>query len=152
MSRARAAAFVVATAAFATAGCGSSGHKKELTRTQLIVRADSACGRFNSEFARAQHAGTRQSFIRAAPELAAIAQATLVEMRRLVPPSELASDWMLILEGTKALAAADAALATDVKAHNLHEIGSDLAQAKPKVERMLAIARRDGFVECSKLA
>jgi hypothetical protein len=152
MSRACVAALVVATAASAVAGCGSSGHKKELTRTQLIARADSVCGRFNTQFARVQRADTRQSFIRVASELAAIGQATLVEMRRLVPPSELASDWTRILDGTKALAAADAAIATDVKAHNLRQIGSDMAQAKPEVERMLAIARRDGFVECSKLA
>lgn len=133
------------------AGCGKSS--KPLTRAELIAKADTICRRVNAHLASSNNTiKTQQDVARLAPRLAAFEQTALVELSRLVPPASLADDWKTIVAGAQTLADNTAKLGEYAKSNQLKAAKSLIVSSQKIQSQMLAIAKRDGFRDCSHTA
>lgn len=137
----------LATGAFAGAGCGKS--QKPLTRAQLLVKADAICRHIEKKLS-SFSAKNEKEFIRLLPRLAGYEQQGLAELSKLVPPAQMADDWKTIVAGASTLADSTAKLAEAARAKDLktaHAITSEIGKVQ---QRTIAVAKRNGFKECSQ--
>jgi hypothetical protein len=85
----------LATAVLATAsGCGGS---KGLSRAELIAKADPICRRANDTLNGSKL--NAHNVAQLAPMLAATEHQVSVELAKLTPPSSMAADWKVIIDG-----------------------------------------------------
>jgi hypothetical protein len=147
MAHRRMAALILA--ATAVSACGSGGTTKSLTRADLIGRADAICGRINAQIS-AHPYRTRQAIARLASQQAAYEHAAIAELSALVPPVSVAADWKQIIADARTLADDTAKLAVYAKANNLKSGFALVSSDAPVHARMLALAKRNGFKECSR--
>jgi hypothetical protein len=148
MSRQCRAALGLVAVLFATSGCGeSAGSTKPLTRSELIARGDAICRRINAQL----------NAIRSAKDyarLGAYEQAAVVEMRRLTPPSSMASDWGQVVSGAQARADATAKIGTyppeGAFATRKPAVRAAYAAAGTGMQQMVTAARREGFKDCAR--
>lgn len=136
----------LAAGALAAAGCGESA--KPLTRAQLLSRADAICARINKKLS-ATNIKSQQDIVRIAPQLAADEQQGLAELNKLIPPASMANDWKTIITGAQTLADSTAKLGEDVKAKDLKAARTVISEANKVQQRTVAVAKRDGFKDCS---
>lgn len=124
---------------------------KPLTRTDLITRGDAICGRVNLKRTTTPVVNGRD-FARIVPEIAAYEQAAVAEMAKLIPPASMTNDWKRIVAGTQVIA-------DDTTKVGEYAVANKLQAARPlylsgtKIQkRILIIAKRDGFKECSHVS
>jgi hypothetical protein len=132
-----------------TSGCG--GSPKPLTRAQLLAQGDAICRRVNKKLS-ATTIKTQKEFVRVLPRLSGYEQQGLAQLSKLIPPAAMADDWKAIVAGAQTLADDTAKLGALVKAKDLkatHAVVADIAKVG---QRTAAIARREGFKNCSQLA
>lgn len=149
MSYRRLAASVFATTALAVTGCGNGSSSGSLTRAELIAKADVICGRINNEISTLTYK-TPQDIALLAPKLASYEEASLVELRKLKAPTALAADWARILADTSLLARDTARLGAYAQQRNFSAGFALIAKDQPTHVQALAIAKRDGFGQCSR--
>lgn len=140
---------VIAASVLTTAGCG--GSPKPLTRAQLTHRADAICHKLNKRLS-STTIKTQKDFVRELPRLAGYEQEGLAELSKLIPPAKLAEDWKMIIAGAQTLADDIAKLGEDVKAKNMKAARAVVARVGKVQQRTTAIAKRDGFKDCSQVA
>lgn len=144
---------MLALAALATAsGCGGS---KGLSRSELIAKADPICQRINTTLTEAKL--TPQNIAQVAPGIATAELQASAELTKLAPPSSMAADWKVIVDGfhetgvgmQKSAEAAKSATTTHSPAQSktLHE--AELEVFKGQQARETA-ATRDGFIDCAR--
>jgi hypothetical protein len=151
------AALALAAIVFAVSGCGSSGGSGSsssksdaaLTKAELNAKGDAICERI---FVRlhATPYRTSQAIGRLAPGLAAYEQTQVAEMRKLVPPPSMASDWSEIVENSQIIANDTAKLGEDAE-HNDFKAATPLFTASRATQtKVQPIAERDGFKRCGQ--
>lgn len=132
----------------ALAGCGSA---KPLTRAQLVSDANGICARIHAEIKKQGLANTPQQFAHLVRKLAGFEQQQLEAMRKLKPPSSLASDWKHMLEGAEEVAEDAGNLSTDVQLKKEKTSREALTGILHVQQRLSPIAARDGFTNCKEL-
>jgi hypothetical protein len=140
---------VLAMSMLAATGCGKSA--KPLTRAQLLTRADAICRELNKKLS-SHTIKTRQDFVRTLPLLAGYEQQGLAALSKLVPPAPMANDWKLIVAGAQTLADDIAKLGESIKAKDNKTTQSVVNEIGKVQQRTMAIAKRDGFKDCSQVA
>lgn len=149
LTRLRLAALALIAATLGAGGCGKSA--KPLTRAQLIAKADVVCRRINHKLSSVT-IKSQQDIARVAPKLAAYEQEALSDLAKLVPPTALANDWKEIVAGAQTLADNVAKLGEYAKSNNIKAARPLIASSSKIQEHIQAIAKRDGFQDCSKTA
>jgi hypothetical protein len=151
MARSMTAAAVLIMSLLAGDGCGEAA--KPLTRAQLLAKADATCRRINVKLSATHPAKSPQEVVHDASELVSYEQRGLAELSRLIPPASMASDWKAIIAGAQTLADNTVKIVERVKAEkNFIGARALLAESTKIQERTVAIAKRDGFKDCSELA
>jgi hypothetical protein len=144
-------ALVAVALATLAAGCGGSA-TKPLTRAQLRTKTDAICRRVTTRLATNGSPRTPAQIERLIKNLSAFEQGALTELSALVPPAALADDWKRFVAGAQTLAERTAKLGEYAEAKNAKAIAPLLAAAEATRRQMAAIARRDGFTACERLA
>lgn len=149
--RAQLITVALCTSLLAAVGCGESA--KPLTRVQLLAKADTTCRRINHKLSSSGTTKSPQEFADRASELVAYEQKGLAELSKLIPPASMANDWKAIIAGAQTLADDTMKIVERVKVEkNLKGAHSLLLETTKVQERTVAIAKRDGFKDCSLLA
>jgi hypothetical protein len=96
----RIASLVVSVAAGVLAGCGGGGGSEQVTRAELVKRADAICAAEQASFDRVQAHPPPSSRVAAeqTDELIGAAESANSELRGLAPPDRLEAAYMHYLE------------------------------------------------------
>lgn len=140
---------VLAASMLASAGCGES--PKPLTRAQLLHRADAICRKLNKRLS-STTVKSEKDLVRVLPKLAGYEQEGLAELSKLVPPARMANDWKTIVASAQALADDVGKLGEDAKAKDFKAGRAIVSEIGKVQQRATAIAKRDGFKDCSQVA
>jgi hypothetical protein len=143
------AAATLAAITVAMVGCG--GSEKPLTHAELVSKANAICETVTAKFA-TKSASSERDVARIAPELAASEQKALSELSKLVPPTDLESDWKQFISGAEMLAENTSKLGEYAKANNLKAARQLIGSSETTQHQMQAIAKRDGLIECQQVA
>jgi hypothetical protein len=143
---------VLAIAAVATAGCGSS--PKPLTRAELATKANAICKKATVKLEAVAKKGVRtvQAIAHVAPELATFEETALVELSKLIPPAELEEDWKAFVAGAQTLAENTSKIGEDAKANDLKSAKGLVKSSTATQKQMIGIAKRDGIKECEQVS
>lgn len=136
----------------AVSGCGGS---KELSRSELIAKADPICRRANAAI---DHSKFNVSNVaQLAPGMAAAQNQASAELAKLTPPSSMAADWKVIVDGyrrtgtgiQRAGEAARSAGSANPLTHSkaFAEAATEFANGR---EVRQTTAARNGFIDCAK--
>jgi hypothetical protein len=138
------------TAANSHGSAARPGEGNALARGVLIARADAICARVRNRL-QSNKFHTQAQISRLGPKIAAYERAAAAELRKLVPPSALASDFEQIVKGTETLASDAALIGKYAKLHQLETIAGRAIVAQSGKHGVVEseIARRDGFVTCA---
>jgi hypothetical protein len=139
-------AAVLAATALAVSGCGGSS-SKPLTRAELTAKANAICKTVTEKLSK-KSVKSVQEVARIATELASSEQSSLTELSKLVPPTELESDWKAFVAGADKLAENTAKLGEDAKANQFKAAGGLITSSEKTERQMLEIAKRDGIKNC----
>jgi hypothetical protein len=155
-------ALISIVAALLMAGCGGgsstdiasdSKSSNSIALAALIEKADRICVRLDEKFTGAQgRAQTNHAVAHVVPLLVAAEREALVELSKLTPPASIAGDWQTMLADRQTLIGDFNKLGEYAKLNNSTDIKSAATSIEGQRQRMLAIAKRDGFQECSRLA
>ncbi|HEV7936797.1 MAG TPA: hypothetical protein VGP18_02090 [Solirubrobacteraceae bacterium] len=149
MGSRRLAAATLAATAVTVAGCG--GSTKPLTQAELTSKANTICKTVTAKFA-TKSAHSVQDIARVAPELASFEQKALSELSKLIPPTDLESDWKQFITGAELLAENTSKLGEYAKANKLKAAGEVITSSQTTQQQMQTIAKRDGLTECEQVA
>jgi ABC-type phosphate/phosphonate transport system substrate-binding protein len=132
-------------AAVAVAGCGGS---KELSRSELVAKANTICKHGNDALKTSKISPANLATV--APQVAAVDRQVSSELAKLKPPSAMSADWAAIVDGWQKAG------------EGLTKIGQ-AAQAKQKTQEMIGegiftkaqddravTARRNGLESCGE--
>jgi hypothetical protein len=142
-------ALLIFMLALAISGCGGSSQQaKQLTRQQLLAKADAICARLVAQVTPIHESDVS----RAAPRIVAYERAALSDLNKLTAPSSLAYDWNQILETQQEVSNETIKLAQLTEEKNTGAARIVLTNLGKLQHEMLTIAARDGFKECSHIA
>lgn len=178
MPRTRLTIVVLAAGAFAVSGCGgttktsteaSSAAKtgtttaaqestapasegNALSRTVLIAKADAICSRVRDRLEENRF-HTQTEIGKLGPKIAAYEYAAVAQLKKLVPPASLVSDYQQIVKGTETLASDAALIGKYAKLHQLETPAGHtiVIQSGKHGVAEARIARRDGFAKCATM-
>jgi hypothetical protein len=143
-----------------TLGCGgTSGTSKSLTRAELIAKADTICKRINKEIAfyssltpaSSQDLVSKSAVARAVPRISSIESATGADLGKLTAPSAMAGDWRQIVVGVQTLADDTRRYGEAIQKGNGVGTSAVALSSARLLQRINALAARDGFADCAKL-
>lgn len=172
MSRTRIAATALCASALIVSGCGSSTKSSSqttsaatpaaststgagepshpsgtLTRAQLISKGDEICYRLNAR-RQSTSIGHTQDYERVVPQLSAYEIQGATELSLLTPPPPMAHAWQEIVTDSRVIA--------EVTGHFRH-YGASHKEQHPydvmignAINQLVAVAKREGFKECSR--
>jgi hypothetical protein len=165
MSLASLAALTLAGIALATSGCGASAKSGEpsktardvsnpvtLTRAEIIEKADDICERANKARSLMPSINTPKDYGTILPRVAASEKAAIAELEKLTPPPSMATDWKYILTAARTLATETNTFGYYMSSGNPRAARLLMKKGARIQKPMVATAKRDGFVECSKFA
>jgi hypothetical protein len=175
MSRTRPATLALAAIVLALAGCGKSADSSKqatsgtvvpqpiqtsssartgpLTRSELIARADSVCGRIAKRRNLLKFSGGLQ-FELILPQLVAYQRALFFELDKLTPPTSMRGDWSRIVSDTRTLAESVGGLnqyarSKRTKASDARAIRALFAKFAQTRLQLQTTAKRAGFKACA---
>lgn len=93
-ARTRSVLALAGTVVALASGCGES---KGLSRAELIAKADPICQRANAKLDSSNI--SPQNIAQVAPGIAAVDRQVSAELAKLTPPSSMAGDWTIIVDG-----------------------------------------------------
>jgi hypothetical protein len=169
MERREVAAAALLATALAAQGCGGSSKSSQsassqpsMTRAALIAKADPVCGRINKKiefYSNLKPSDSRDlvsaaAVERAAPLIASFERSAHDELAKLAPPSSMAADWREIVDGVEAIANDTQQLGQDLsaKVKVRGKIAGLTASATITLQHVNAVAARNGFKDCARLA
>jgi hypothetical protein len=157
MSSNNVAALTLTVSALLICGCGTSSSttgvkapSRPLTKSQLIAKADPICARFFVKF-HAHGTKTAKEFVGNLRLLLSFERTESEELRKLTPPASMSSDWNKILTGQRTLTDDSARLLTYVRQGKLQAARPLLSAAQSARSQETALARRNGFKDCSRI-
>ncbi|HEX3391142.1 MAG TPA: hypothetical protein VHS55_01110 [Solirubrobacteraceae bacterium] len=142
------------TAVLAVAGCGSTP-KPPLTRAQLTIKADSICRTVTAKLeaaSKGESASTPRQLEHLTAKVSGFEQKALTELTALVPPATLEAEWKRFVNGAQTLAEDTAKVGEDVASKNTAAGKAAISQIGATQKQMVAIAKRNGFKDCEKVA
>jgi hypothetical protein len=119
-----------------------------LSRQELIAKADLICRRVNAKRARTKYASAAD-YARLVPALAEYQQAAVAAMRELVAPASMRSSWNQMVSDAQQFADSVVKFGEYAKANKLREVTSVSIAGMKANERLMALAKRKGFVDCA---
>lgn len=136
-------------AALAVAGCGGS---KELSRKDLIAKADPICRRAHEALTSSKL--TPRDLTSVGPGIAAIDRQVSSELSKLTPPASMAADWKVIVDGFRRAGEGLDQVVSVARTSGLSKLSQALIQGEKEFTKGQSVrsitASRNGFVECSK--
>jgi hypothetical protein len=138
------------TSASSQTGATGNGSGKPLSASQLVARADAICARLNTKLGR-DVVHNQPEVARVAPHRAAIEQAALTELSRLLPPASMATDYQQMLAVRHTLIEDTIKLGIDAKAGYAQAERPVYSSSTALVGQMAATAQRNGFKHCGQL-
>jgi hypothetical protein len=144
----------LASVVLAAAGCGSTP-KPPLTRAQLTSKANSICRTVTAELeaaSKGESANTPQQLERLTVKVSGFEQKALTELTALVPPPALEAQWQRFVDGAQSLAEDTAKIGEYIANKNTAAGKAVISDAEATQKRMVAIAKRNGFKNCEKVA
>jgi hypothetical protein len=158
------AALATAIAILLAAGCGGSskhtgktGTASASAKSPMVARADAICKGLNQhrqaankEVGAVTSVAALRKVAEVAPFLQAFEHSALVELRKLTPPSELASTWRKILAGTELLAAHAGKLGEAASAKNLKAVEVLIHEDQKSEKELIPLAAKAGFQHCGR--
>jgi hypothetical protein len=127
----------------------ASSQTAQLSRSELIARANTVCAHMRTQVRSTAPPHTEQEGIRAFEQAAIYEQAAWAELQKLRPPAALASDWRQLLEDLKTLASDSRTYAAYIRDHNSSGAKTLATSFGPVRQRTAAIVTRDGMSECA---
>jgi len=131
--------------ALVASGCGGTSKSKPLSRAELTAKADAICRRVIPAV-NWEHVAPGD-LPRLVNRLAALEEQAASELNALTPPSSMADEWRLIVDGFRLTGTEFRRIASDVKAN----LGAypKLPLSNAQHERALQ-ANIDGIKDCAK--
>jgi hypothetical protein len=122
----------------------------QLSRTQLIAKADAVCARVNKK-RNSVSLSSPESYMTLLSPFAAYEKNAMAELARLNPPSSLKNNWEKFVRGDESVANTTSKLAQYAAEGNI-KITQSLVIALNQTERQVtATAKHAGFVACASL-
>lgn len=146
MLRATVLALCTATAA---AGCGSSSAPL-LSKSDLISKGDAICKRVNDGIKNVGVANSAADIARVAPQVYALEQQGVNDLRKLKPPSSLAADWSFLLDKTQSLTDDANKIGAAANTNDQNTVQSFEAEAVSASAAATGTAAKLGFKDCAK--
>ncbi|MGN6371440.1 MAG: hypothetical protein ACTHM1_00370 [Solirubrobacteraceae bacterium] len=136
-------------AAVAVAGCGGS---KELSRSELIAKADPICRHANEALKSSKI--TPRNLTSVAPPLSVAYEKASSELAKLSPPPSMAADWKVIVDGYRRASVGFQEIGVAAKTSSIAKpskalIAGEKEQYGGQHVRSIT-ALRDGFADCGK--
>jgi hypothetical protein len=155
------AAVAATIVALLVAGCGGSSNGNTTAsasaKSPMVARADALCKTLNERRKAANKqvgAVTSIASLRKVAEVAPFLQAfernTLAELRKLTPPSELATAWQKILAGAELLTERAGKLGASASAKNLKAVEALIKEDQTIEKELIPIATKAGFKHCGR--
>jgi hypothetical protein len=134
----------------ATTSTAASTGAGELSRTQLISKADEICKKLNSTLASLNKGASTSlaSLARELPHNAELEEEAFVELIGLKPPSSLASEWHKLLKYRLTLAGELAKLAEAAKRGETATVKKLIKSKKSGHQALREAATHAGFQDC----
>jgi ABC-type enterochelin transport system substrate-binding protein len=146
---------LVALAAIAIAGCGSSG--SALSKAGLVAKADPICKQVsvardaaNAALSKTSSSKQLQVLARIAPAVAAAEHQAVDQLRALKAPAALAANWQQMLNGMQQLADDTARLVHDAKANDIKAVEAITSSGRVMRQHLTVIANHIGFTYCGR--
>lgn len=121
-----------------------------LTHTTLIAKGDAICTDIKRKLG-AMSARTTPEFLRTLPQAAIYYNTESERLGRLVPPAALAGDWSQIVSDMHYYSEYADRIEQYANEGQEKTAGKVLEQGIALQEKWIAIAKRDGFKNCSRL-
>lgn len=145
---------LAAVALIAASGCG--GSKGGVSRAELIAKADPICRRANTVVDSAKF--NLHNVGQAAPGIIAAERQASAELAKLTPPSSMAADWKVIVDGFRKTSAgmqkvseAARSAGSNEKALTQSKVFSEGASEFARGQHIRELtAARNGFADCAK--
>ncbi len=158
------AAVATMIAVLLAAGCGGSGKSTSdgstasaSAKSPMVAHADAICKTLNKhrqaankEVGAVTSVASLKKVAEVAPFLQAFEHNALVELRKLTPPSELASTWRKILAGIELLADHAGKLGTAASAKNLKAVEVLIHEDQKREKALIPLAAKAGFKHCGR--
>jgi hypothetical protein len=144
----------IAALVLAASGCGSTP-KPPLTRAQLTSKADAICRTVTAKLeatSKGESASTPQQLERLTTKVSGFEQEALSELTALVPPPALEAQWQRFVDGAQRIAEATAKIGEYIASKDTTASKAVISEVQATQERMVAIAKRNGFKDCEKVA
>lgn len=145
---------VLATFMLAMVGCGSTA-KPPLTRAQLTSKADSICRTVSAKLeaaSKGESVNTPQELQRLTTKVSGFEQKALSELTALVPPPALEAQWQRFVDGAQRIAEATTRIGEYIATKNTAASKAVISEVQATQKQMVAIAKRNGFKDCEKIA
>lgn len=123
---------------------------KPLTRSQWIAKADAICARANTRVSSITIVSEKE-FTRQIPQVATYNRTETGELSKLVPPASMTSAWTRLLKEYALYDEYTNRIAQYAQANNYISAGPVLHTAEKIRAQIAALAKSDGFKQCSKL-
>jgi hypothetical protein len=138
----------VAVAGLAFAGCGGGGD--ELSKSELISKADAICKAVNTK---GDALGDPKSFAdleQLGAKARDISDNGVQKLKELEAPKEIQNDWTRFVDMADQQTRYASDLVDAAKARDQQKIQSIATRAGANSNRLHALARRNGFKDCSQ--
>ena len=99
-----------------------------------------------------ESANTPQQLERLTTKVAGFEQKALTELTALIPPQALEAQWQRFVDGAQSLAEDTAKFSEYIADKNTAAGKAIISKAEATQKRMVAIAKRNGFKGCEKVA
>lgn len=139
-----------ATSAAATSASAGGETGARPTRAVFIAQADAICAGYNAKRPKVVILSLKDYATKLGP-LAAYYKAEADRLSALKPPISMASDWHQIVSGSREAAADLATVARSGKVSQARSSAAMFATAGRAQTQVLAIAKRNGFKDCSRV-
>jgi len=139
---------LVLCAATAVGGCGSSS--SALSKSDLIAKGDAICKRVSGAIKSAGPTSTAADVAKLAPKVHGIEQQGVNDLRKLKPPSSLASDWSLFLSKVQVLTDDATKIGIAAKSNDQNAAQTIAAEASSASTAVTRTASKLGFTDCAR--
>lgn len=121
-----------------------------LSRTVWIAKGDAICARTNTKLS-VGTAHTTQQLAQDLPRAASYDHTEAMELSKIVPPADKASDWQQVITGFQKFGELTAQAGEELKNSTFSASSAVLIKATAVQRQATIIAMRDGFKQCSQV-
>jgi hypothetical protein len=145
--RSSAPALLLTLAGLAFAGCGGGGD--ELSRSELISKADAICHSVNAKTRALGRPASFADLERLGGKARTITDDGISKLKELTPPKELQDDWNRFVDMADRQRGFTSDLVDAAKAKDAQKVQRIATAASANANKLHALAKRNGFQDCS---